>query len=39
MDFIKSVLDYISSSKSEPEFSKPEGYKNVNASSTNKPTQ
>ena len=39
MDFIKNVLYHIMPSKSEPEFSKPEGYKNVNTSSTNKPTQ
>ena len=39
MDFIKNVLYHIMPSKSEPKFSKPEGYKNVNASSTNKPTQ
>ena len=39
MEFIKNVLEYIMQPKSEPEFGKPEGYKNVNASSTNKPTQ
>ena len=39
MEFIKNVLQYIIPRKSEPEFGKPEGYKNVNASATNKPTQ
>ena len=39
MDFIKNVLDYFMPGKSDPEFSKPEGYKNVNASAVNKSKQ
>ena len=36
MEFINKVLEYIIPSKAEPEFSKPDGYKNVNASAVNK---
>ena len=37
MEFIKNVLDYIMPTKSEPKFSKPEAYKNVNTSLLSKP--
>ena len=35
MEFIKNILQSIMQPKSDPTFSKPEGYKNLNASSTN----
>lgn len=39
MEFIKNVINYILPRKTEPEFGKPEGYKNVNSSAVNKSTQ
>ena len=36
MEFISKVIQYIIPSKTEPKFGKPEGYKNLNASSFNK---
>ena len=35
MEFIKNVLEYILPSRTETKFGKPEGYKNLNASSFN----
>tara|TARA_Y100000591_G_C21853470_1_gene713282 strand:+ start:9140 stop:9259 length:120 start_codon:yes stop_codon:yes gene_type:complete len=39
MEFINKVLGFIMPNKAEPEFSKPDGYKNVNASAVNKAKQ